>query len=335
MCGTTIPLTRVRAGQKVRRSEGQKVRRSEGQKVRRSSIATLTASGRTCASVAAPKSAPIIGQEEPCLGMWHGSTKWTLAYYRYGSLFEPRLAPLGVLVGSYALRAADQLLPRGHHDRAQPGRRSIKPVPASPGSGDFPGKSDTASISAASSAPDDRLPGWYYWDGMAWEQKQPTAAGLTEPHEPVGVGPRAFGRKAKTGAEGLPYTWLYLVVGVPYAIFLINGGWAEPFRTGAATAFIAGVTITAVGENIIVQYLDDKFAKATAPMRSSSSELRFDVVSIFIAVLALLGWLLYYAVTQKSVPHPTVDFVQIIAFFLICAYLPYVRFALTEYELSL
>ena len=49
----------------------------------------------------------------------------------------------------------------------------------------------------------------------------------------------------------LPYAWLYIVVGGPFLILGLTGGWSKAFETGAAAAYISGAALTAIGENLL------------------------------------------------------------------------------------
>lgn len=133
--------------------------------------------------------------------------------------------------------------------------------------------------------------------------------------------------------------WTVYAVVVPFILLVLIGGWGETFESGDASAYIVGAVIVATVENIFRQREDGfaafrKLISSTvkedvdASTRSSWSDL---AQNLLIAI-GCTAWNLYYAVHDRRVSHPTVDWVQILLFFASVGILSMVRFAGTEYD---
>lgn len=140
--------------------------------------------------------------------------------------------------------------------------------------------------------------------------------------------------------DNLTNSYMYLVVGIPFVILALVRGWGAVFQSGEASAFIAGAIVAGIGELVIEQgkngFSDVKssfsnfkatFASSPAPSRDADAD---EFIWAFVAVAGFLAWNLYFAVADESVQHPTVDWVQIVAFILAAIMLPAARFAFSS-----
>jgi len=127
--------------------------------------------------------------------------------------------------------------------------------------------------------------------------------------------------------------YLYLVVGIPFVILGALGGWGKVFQSGGAAAFISGAIVAGIGELVIEQGRDG-FSGVKAILPGSRSPDRDsegqEIIGAFVVVAGLLIWNMYFAVADKYVQHPTVDWVQIVAFILAAVMLPGLRFAFSS-----
>lgn len=133
--------------------------------------------------------------------------------------------------------------------------------------------------------------------------------------------------------------WTVYAVVVPFILLVLIGGWGDTFQSGDASAYIVGAAIVATVENIFRQR-EDGFTSfrrlmsraaredVDANTRSSWSNL---AQNLLIAAGCTV-WNLYYAIHDRRVSHPTVDWVQILLFFASVGILSVVRFAGTEYD---
>jgi hypothetical protein len=136
----------------------------------------------------------------------------------------------------------------------------------------------------------------------------------------------------------VPIVWFYFVVGAPVLILGIAGGWGKVFESGDASAFVCGLIIACIGENIITQY-ENRYSI----MRRSISHLRkiwtsegqdraqLDTIfylMFYAAALVLLGLNMWFTVSDKTGSHP--PFLLVLVIFLVSIFLlPYIRFAFT------
>lgn len=142
--------------------------------------------------------------------------------------------------------------------------------------------------------------------------------------------PERASQNSPSMRDTLPYYWLYLVIGAPYLILAWVYGFGPSFKTGAASFFICGAIIAAAGENLIDQ-VKDGFARLRASLKSR--QLNIPVVSAAVS-LGFLGWNMYFAVADKTVKHPSIDWVQIVVFICAAIYLPPMRFMFTEFSIG-
>jgi hypothetical protein len=124
--------------------------------------------------------------------------------------------------------------------------------------------------------------------------------------------------------------WIYLVIGIPFLILVLIGGWATEFRSGNASAFMCGAIVAAAAENFIERVTE--WAKRVTGELKDSDEAQDEKESHAVGVTVLISyfvglftWNAYFAVADKSVQYPTADWVQILAFFLTVATLPLFR----------
>lgn len=134
----------------------------------------------------------------------------------------------------------------------------------------------------------------------------------------------------------LPSFWVYLVIGIPFVILGVWGGFGESFRTGAASAFMCGAVAAAFGEAGI-EWARDKIPAFMLPgsrkaVVKSGEALSPPVVTYKVgAVVLALGffaWNMYFAVADKRIQHPTIDWIQIIVFISAAFYAANVRWPL-------
>jgi hypothetical protein len=123
--------------------------------------------------------------------------------------------------------------------------------------------------------------------------------------------------------------WLYSVVGIPFLILVIVGGWGNEFRSGDASAFMCGAIIAAFAENILEQ-IDQRIMhrKENGGNVYKRKERQLQIFGVSIVAIYLVGsliWNGYFAVADKAIVHPSVDKVQIVVFFATFALLPLFR----------
>ena len=119
--------------------------------------------------------------------------------------------------------------------------------------------------------------------------------------------------------------WLWPAIAIPFGILGLWGGFGRAFETGAASAFMCGAIIAALGECLFDNWkVGFTRFKATRGKEQSSA---------FFALALAIGffwWNMYYAVADKTAVHASVDWVQITAFLVTAYSLPMARFAFTD-----
>jgi hypothetical protein len=161
--------------------------------------------------------------------------------------------------------------------------------------------------------------------------------------------PEYLNRNPNSDISMLPSLWLFTAIGIPLLILGIRDGWGYLFRSGDAAAFMVGAIVGALVENII-ELGSDKPAplkKLRANLRASSSPTSkgnklASIIAIvlsyyFTAVLLLyyimaiifLVWNAIFSFSDLTVHHPTIDWVQLAAFFTPLCLLPITRFIFT------
>ena len=125
----------------------------------------------------------------------------------------------------------------------------------------------------------------------------------------------------------IPNLWLIGVVGIPFLIVGLTGGWNETFQTGGASAFICGLIVAAVAENLI-QLTEAKFSRWREMFVATG-----DAPSFYVA-LGLFVWNGWIALTAHTVAKPQVTGMQLSAFLLAAVLLPFIRFAFTRYDVT-
>jgi hypothetical protein len=126
------------------------------------------------------------------------------------------------------------------------------------------------------------------------------------------------------------YLWLLFVVILPYLIYgFAEESFAATFRSGGASLFICIALIAAIGEGV-VKVLDQAFShEPIGPLDSDS------LVAWYVIGTALFAWNMYFAVADKTVRVPSVDWVQIVAFVLGLIAAGYARWATDETLIAL
>jgi hypothetical protein len=134
----------------------------------------------------------------------------------------------------------------------------------------------------------------------------------------------------------IAFIWIYVVIGIPYIILGLVGGFGTSFRSGDASTFMCGAIIAAVGENLIGQAENGfpRFRKpkpGTCPGSRARGIVSLHVAYFVILTLGTLAWNLYFAVQDKTVHYPPLDWVQILAFYSAATSLVTLRFILSDY----
>jgi hypothetical protein len=136
---------------------------------------------------------------------------------------------------------------------------------------------------------------------------------------------------ASTGTIGVRETtifayWLYPVIGIPFVILGLWGGFSPAFQTGAASAFMCGAIVAALGECAIDNY-KGRFAR----FKAARGKERFGGFLALALAVIFFFWNMYYAVADhKTAGHPGVDSAQVTVFLVAAAFLPQARFAFTD-----
>lgn len=138
--------------------------------------------------------------------------------------------------------------------------------------------------------------------------------------------------KHQIEALGWTGVWFVPAAVVPFIILVLIGGWGEMFQSGDASAYIVGAVVVCFAESIF-QLREDNFAT----LKKYWSELStywgalFDVGLGVFAGLVLFVWNIYFAIHDRHVVTPSVDWVQVLVFFISMFYLPGIRFTATPY----
>jgi hypothetical protein len=119
--------------------------------------------------------------------------------------------------------------------------------------------------------------------------------------------------------------WLWPAIGIPFVILGFWGGFSPAFQSGAASAFMCGAIIAALGECLIDNYKNG-FRRR---FKATTGTQRYAAFGALILSAIFFFWNMYYAVADKK-PHSGVDTAQVIVFLVAAAYLPQARFAFTE-----
>jgi hypothetical protein len=137
--------------------------------------------------------------------------------------------------------------------------------------------------------------------------------------------------------------WTVFAVVVPFILLVLIGGWGGTFESGDASAYIVGAAIVAIVENIFQQREDGfrAFRKLLSSVGSEDADAGStgiswsDLAQNFLIAIGCTAWNLYYAIHDRRVSRPTVDWVQILLFFASLGILSMVRFAGTDYDDSI
>ena len=128
--------------------------------------------------------------------------------------------------------------------------------------------------------------------------------------------------------EKLIFTgWIYPAIGIPFLILGWWGGFGAAFQSGAASAFMCGAIIAALGECAFENWKDG-FAHAKAMIKAKGKDRGMAFFAVILATAFFLANM-YFAVADKTALHPSVDWVQVTVFIVAAAFLPQARFAFT------
>jgi hypothetical protein len=136
--------------------------------------------------------------------------------------------------------------------------------------------------------------------------------------------PSAPTRRQSALTGDLMQIWSYPAAVVPFIILVLIGGWGGTFQSGDASAYIVGAIVVCVTESIFQQREND-----FAILRK-----RWDRHMVFtiLACVTILTWNMYFAVHDRHTGKPSVDWIQILFFFLSLFFLPRFRFVATQYD---
>lgn len=121
--------------------------------------------------------------------------------------------------------------------------------------------------------------------------------------------------------------WMYPAIGIPFLILGWWGGFGAAFQSGAASAFMCGAIIAALAECAFENWKDG-FTHLKVMVKTPGKTRAAAFFAVIIAT-AFFFLNMYFAVADKKVPHPAVDWVQVIVFVLAAMFLPQARFAFT------
>lgn len=163
---------------------------------------------------------------------------------------------------------------------------------------------------------------------------------VTPPTVPKSGGSGEATDVANTPHGGIPFDpdtlgmfWVLIVLGVPFVILILLKGWGATFRSGDAAAFICGVVVASIGENLLDQ-AQNNFSQVKSFIANRKAAPQRLVRNFIVINVAFLVWNAYFVVTDKYGRGLTVDWVQIVAFFGAVTFLPFLRFALTSLDLG-
>ena len=135
--------------------------------------------------------------------------------------------------------------------------------------------------------------------------------------------------------QRLPFAWAYIVVGLPFTLLIAWGSWTATFRTGAASAYMVGAVIAALGE-LVIDQAADRFSAITQAFAcrsgvKSANPKRVQEFRILIGFAALLGVSCmglngYFAVQDRIESQSSVSSIQYAAFVFAFCMLPVIRF---------
>jgi hypothetical protein len=134
--------------------------------------------------------------------------------------------------------------------------------------------------------------------------------------------------------------WTVYAVVLPFILLILIGGWGATFESGDASAYIVGAAIVAIVENVFQQREDNfrAFRKLLSSVGREDTDADStgiswsNLVQNLLIAIGCTAWNLYYAIHDRRVSRPTVDWVQILLFFASVGILSMVRFAGTEYD---
>jgi len=133
--------------------------------------------------------------------------------------------------------------------------------------------------------------------------------------------------------------WYVFAGLLPFILLVLIGGWNETFKSGDASAYVVGAIIVGITENFFQQREDDfaTFRRLLSSFRkenvkAGNSSLRGTFVQNLLIAVGCTVWNLYYAVHDRRVSNPTVDWVQILLFSASLGALAIVRFAGTDWD---
>jgi hypothetical protein len=131
------------------------------------------------------------------------------------------------------------------------------------------------------------------------------------------------------GAQGI---WFILAAVVPFIILVLIGGWGGMFQSGDASAYIVGAIVVCFAESIF-QLREENFStlKKYWSGRSTYWGPLYTVgLGVFTGIVCFV-WNIYFAIHDRHVGTPSVDWVQILVFCISLIYLPGIRFTATAY----
>jgi hypothetical protein len=159
-----------------------------------------------------------------------------------------------------------------------------------------------------------------------------------EPSTPEGLA----ARRRSDQVESTIMIWVYAAVALPFALSLLISGWGNTFKSGDASAFMAA-TITVCMVECILQQISEGPEESRrwwiqlirkSPARRGKQARPISPRGLLISFLLIFGLNMYYAISDRHIAYQTVDWVQILAFFVSLLLLPAIRFAGTKYDFT-
>ena len=129
--------------------------------------------------------------------------------------------------------------------------------------------------------------------------------------------------------------WILLIALVPFGLILLLRGWNGTFSSGEAFLFLGGVTIAAVGENLIELKKNHYFDGLWESLKKGDLDdlsLRLSVLFqnqekwYYAPAAVILAFSIFFARQQPHAANPTTSYFQVAIFFAAIVVLPTVRF---------
>ena len=147
-------------------------------------------------------------------------------------------------------------------------------------------------------------------------------------------------RKRSDQTENTVMGWIYAAVALPFVLSLLISGWGDTFKSGDASAFMAGTITVCLAECILQQnsegpeefkrWWGQLIRRSPVPRGRGARPIGPRGLLFFFTLIFAVN--MYYSISDRHVVNQTVDWVQILVFFACLGLLPGIRFAGTKYD---